>query len=151
MRNDLNIREKILVAHKNRIFLDALEAACANSSLEIIPLDRGDAIFRMLESGDDFSAIILDYHLIEEDGISTLENLIANPARIAVLVFGDTIPDWNVQLALNSGLMGVIPENMRLSALPSLINVVLSGVVYAAPYWVMRDWAQRPHHPVNGP
>lgn len=141
MRKDPISREKILVAHKNRIFLDALEAACKNSRLEIIPLDSGSVILPTLESRNDFVAIMLDYQLIEDGGISALENLIANPRGLAVLVFEGTIPDWMVRLALDSGLMGLIPENMRLSALPSLLDVVRNGVVYAAPRW-QRDSEQ---------
>ncbi|SOC21274.1 LuxR C-terminal-related transcriptional regulator [Rhodobacter maris] len=136
MRDDPMTRGKILVAHKNRIFLDALTAACAQSRLEVAPLDTGEAILSTLADTDDFAAIILDYHLIEEGGISALESLIENPAGLPVLIFGGTIPDWLLRLALNNGLMGVIPENMRLSALPSLLDVVLSGVVYAAPHWL---------------
>ena len=135
MRNDPISRKKILVAHKNRLFLDALEAACENSKLEVIPLDNGNDILPTLETENDVAAIILDYQLIEDGGISALKNLIANPGGLAVLVFGCTIPDWMVRPALDSGLMGVIPGNMRLSALPSLLDVVLNGVVYAAPQW----------------
>lgn len=136
MRDGPMTRDKILVAHKNRIFLDALAAACAQSRLEIVPIDTGEPILTMLTDSDDFAAIILDYELIEEGGISALVSLIDNPSGLPVLVFEGTIPDWLVRLALNNGLMGVVPENMRLSALPSLLDVVRSGVVYAGPHWL---------------
>ncbi|SOB89415.1 DNA-binding NarL/FixJ family response regulator [Rhodobacter sp. JA431] len=136
MRETSLHKGKILVAHKNIIFQDALVSALQAAQIDAIAPQDGHNIHDSIEKEKDLSAVILDYRAIEENGTASLDKIIQNPSKIPIIIFGGTIPHWLVRPALKLGLKGIIPEDLRLKALPSLLDVVLSGVVYASPEWL---------------
>lgn len=123
-------RPRILVVHREQFALDALAQELAFETMSVIGVSNLDELQACLEAGNDFEAAILDYRIFPASGIEQVSRLIVQLGQTPMVVFASNIEARMIPLLLQAGVRGVIPENMPLKAIASVLYLVRLGQVF---------------------
>lgn len=129
---DVISKKSILVADDHLLLLDTLKFAIEAGDYEVTTCQRGaDVLTAVSQESCGFDLILLDVHMPDMTGMSSIIEIVEKAAPIPVVLLTGGVSDQFAHQALNRGVRGYIPKSTNLGNLCDILKVVLSGGVYA--------------------
>lgn len=125
---------KLLLADDHAMFRDALvdyiERAELNADVTIAK-DMNE-VMEVMQSGDNFDLVMLDFRMPGMDDLKGLENLLANYPDTRAVMLSGMARTKDVEMAMEMGAYGYFPKTLTGKAMINGINKVLAGEKYVA-------------------
>ena len=126
---------EILIVDDHELFRDGIKLVLGKiDEIENIEtVESGAQAISMIEEGEDFDVVLLDYNLPEESGIEILKALKELAPEIPIVMLSAEESPNLIQEAINSGANGFITKNSSSEVMVSAVKLVLSGGLYIPP------------------
>ncbi|WP_293574552.1 response regulator transcription factor [Phaeobacter sp.] len=126
--NQQNRRKSVLVADDHLLLLDTLKLAIEAVEFKATTCQSGrDAIAKLKDSKSDFDLVLLDVHMPDMNGMSSIIEIVQTAYPTPVVLLTGGISDLFAHEAIQNGVRGYIPKHTNLRNLCDIIKVVING------------------------
>ena len=124
-----NIR--VLIADDHDLIRDCLSPFVCMISKEHTEIDEASDFFQLMTfDNKEYDIILVDLHMPGMNGLTSIKQIIDKFINIPVVIISGFIQDININEAINLGVKGFIPKNMRGETMVYALQLVMSGEVY---------------------
>jgi two-component system, NarL family, nitrate/nitrite response regulator NarL len=122
---------RILVADDHRLIAEAVAAVLVSSGKYVVETaDSFEATIKHLKNSELFRIVMLDLRMPGMNGLESIKKIVDAAGDGFVVLFSSNADRHMVTKAVGLGVRGLIPKNMPLKALVSVLQLIESGETF---------------------